>query len=226
MVTAQSLLHGAVYSLEQCGRLLRDARLLYENLSYATALVFASFAREELGRWTMLLALRKRVLAGASPTVEEIKDSLGDHGRKQERGMRGVVLRGNNRAGVGKLVQSYMKAPLGSKEGKEADQQIKKIGQQKSKRTPDERHRLRMNALYVDLLSEEQWNQPAREISRTTAYEFLNDAIGDYEVERQQGYTELPLVKSVDQELHDALVRWSDRPELPQVAAPSFLDTE
>src|SRR4051794_29506052 len=63
-LTAQSLLRGAVYSLEQCGLLLGDAKLLYENGSYATALAVAAFAREDLGRWRILLKLRKRVLAG------------------------------------------------------------------------------------------------------------------------------------------------------------------
>jgi hypothetical protein len=38
-VTAQYLLEGAAYSLERCGQLLRDANLLYQNGSYATALV-------------------------------------------------------------------------------------------------------------------------------------------------------------------------------------------
>jgi hypothetical protein len=45
-----------------------------------------------------------------------------------------------------------------------------------------------MKALYVDILSEEQWNQPAREISQTAAYEFLVDARNDYELQRSQRY--------------------------------------
>jgi hypothetical protein len=53
-VTAQSLLRGAVYSLEHCGQLLGDAKTLYEHGSYATALAVGAFAREDLGRWRML----------------------------------------------------------------------------------------------------------------------------------------------------------------------------
>src|SRR5947208_14822225 len=86
-VTPQSLLHGAVYSLEQWGHLLGDAKLLYENGSYATALALAAFAREDLARWLILLELRKRVLAGESLTVEALKAACDDHVRKQQAGM-------------------------------------------------------------------------------------------------------------------------------------------
>jgi AbiV family abortive infection protein len=218
----KSLLHGAVYSLEQCGQLLGDATLLYENHSYATALAVAAFAREELGRWTLLLALRKRILAGESLTVEDVKTACDDHVRKQEAGMTSLTLRAQNDSGVGKLLRTRIKAPLGSVERKEADQQLDKLDRQKSKRTPADRRQLRMKALYVDILSEVLWNQPAREISQTAAYEFLVDAMNDYAPQRHQRYTDLSFVKSFDPELHDALVQWSDRPELPQVMAPSY----
>jgi hypothetical protein len=36
-VMPRYLLEGAVYALEQCGLLLRDANLLYRSRSYATA---------------------------------------------------------------------------------------------------------------------------------------------------------------------------------------------
>ena len=156
-ITAQSLLHGAVYSLKQCGLLLGDAKLLYENGSYSTALAVAAFAHEDLGRWRILLELRKRVLAGENLAVEDVKTACGDHVRKQEAGMTSLTLRADNDSGVGKLLQSRLKAPLGSNERKEADKQVDRIDQLKSKRTPNDRHRMRMKALYVDILSEEQW---------------------------------------------------------------------
>lgn len=221
-LTAQSLLRGAVYSLEQCGLLLGDAKLLYENGSYATALAVAAFAREDLGRWWILLELRKRVLAGESLAIEDVKTACDDHVRKQEAGMSSLSMRANNQSGAGKLLQSRINAPLGSKERKQTDKQVDKIVQLKWKRTPDDRHRLRMKALYVDILSEELWNQPAREISQTAAYEFLVDARNDYQLQRSQRYMDLSLVESGDPELHDALVQWSDRPELQQVEAPSY----
>jgi len=221
-LTAQSLLHGAVYSLEQCGLLLGDAKLLYESGSYATALAVAAFAREDLGRWRILLDLRKRALAGESLSVEDVKTACDGHVRKQEAGITSLTLRADNSSGLGKLLQSRMKAPLGSEERIEADKEVDKIDQVKSKRTPDDRHRLRMKALYVDILSEERWNRPAREISQSAAYEFLVDAGNDYTLQRSQRYMDLPLVEADDPELNDSLVQWSDRPELPQVEAPSY----
>jgi len=128
----------------------------------------------------------------------------------------------DNDSGIGKLLQTRMKAPLGSKERLEADKQIEKIDKLKSKRTPDDRHQLRMKALYVDILSEVQWNRPAQEVSQTAAYEFLADAMNDYGLQRSQRYMDLPLLEADDPELHDALVHWSDRPELPHVEAPSY----
>jgi AbiV family abortive infection protein len=206
-LTAQSLLHGAVYSLEHCGRLLSDAKLLYDSGSYATALVAGAFAREELGRWRMLLKLRERALAGESLTVDDVKAAYDDHVRKQEAGMMSLTLRGDSKSGVGKVLQTRMNAPFGSTERQEADKTIDKIDQLKSKRTPDDRHRLRMRALYVDILSEDQWNRPAQEISQTTAYEFLVDAINDYGLQRSQRYTDLTLLKEIDPGLYDALVK-------------------
>jgi AbiV family abortive infection protein len=221
-ISAQSLLHGAVYSLEQCGLLLGDSRLLYEHGSYATALAVAAFAREDLGRWRILLRLRKRVLAGEGLTPDDIKAECDDHVRKQEAGMTSTTLRADSDTGLGSLLQTRMKAPLGSKERQEANKQVDALDRLKKRRTPDDRHELRMTALYVDILSKDRWNRPVESISQTTAYEFLADAINDYRLQRSQRYLELALLKQDDPELHDALVQWSDRPEMPQVDDPTF----
>jgi AbiV family abortive infection protein len=214
-VTAQSLLRGAAFSLEQCGLLLGDAKLLYESGSYATAVTVASFAREELGRWHMLHKLRKRVLdEGKSLTIKAVRDACDNHVRKQEAGMAGVILRANKDSGVAKRLQRHGKASPGSEERKEADKQVDEIVRRKSEHTPEHRHRLRMKALYVDIISGEQCNQPAREISQAAACECLGDARDAYEVQRQR-YMDL------SPELHDALVQWAGRPELRQVQAPS-----
>jgi AbiV family abortive infection protein len=85
-VTPEYLLEGAVYALEQCGLLLRDANSLYRSGSYATAVALAAFAREELGRWRILLDLRREVLDGRAVTIEEIKDRCDDHVTKQKSG--------------------------------------------------------------------------------------------------------------------------------------------
>jgi hypothetical protein len=50
MVTAQYLLEGTAYAVEQCGLLLRDAVTLFNVQSYRSAVVVTAFAREE--PWT------------------------------------------------------------------------------------------------------------------------------------------------------------------------------
>jgi AbiV family abortive infection protein len=220
-VTAPSLLRGAAYSLEHCGLLLGDAKLLYENGSYSTALVVAAFAWEELGRWRILLKLRKRVLAGESLTVTDVETACGDHVRKQE-SMFSLTTRTDAASGIGKLLQKRANAAPGSKERQELDKQVEKIDRLKLKRTPEDRHRLRMKALYVDLLSEDQWNRPAQEVSQTETYDFLIDAMNDCGLDRSQRYLELEILKANDAELHDALVEWSDRPEPLHVEVPSL----
>jgi len=197
--------------------------MLYENGSYVTALVLAAFAREELGCWDILLKLRKRVLdEGASFTVEGVKTACDDHVSKQRASMLSLMTRADKTSGLGKLLETRAAAAPGTKERQDADKQVKKIDQLKLKRTPDDRHRLRMNGLYVDILSEEQWNRPAKRVSQTDAYEFLNDAINDYRMERSQRYLELHTLKANDPELHDALMQWPDRPEPQHVDFPSM----
>jgi AbiV family abortive infection protein len=85
-ITPQFLLEGAILALEQCGLLLHDANVLYRGGSYASAVVLTAFAREELGRYTILLDLRKEVLTGKEFTIEEIQDRCDDHVTKQQAG--------------------------------------------------------------------------------------------------------------------------------------------
>jgi hypothetical protein len=54
---------------------------------------------------------------------------------------------------------------------------------------------------FPPILSEEEWNRPAQEVSPTEAYEFLVDALNDYGMQRSQRYMELQLLKSEDPEL-------------------------
>src|SRR5215831_19062875 len=87
-VTPRYLLEGAAYALEQCGLLLRDANVLYRNGSYSSAVAIALFARDELGRYRILLDLRKEVLGGNHFTIEEIGKRCKKHEHKQEAGIR------------------------------------------------------------------------------------------------------------------------------------------
>ena len=214
----QYLLEGAVYALEQCGRLLRDGTLLHRNGSYANAVALAAFAREELGRWKILLSLRSEVLDGKSLTLKEIKARYDDHLIKQKAGMLSLTMRPAMDSGVGRLMQARMQFPPGSKEWREADAQLEKIGHEKRKRIPDERYRQRMSALYVEPLSGGSWNQPARRITREFSQDFVCDAVNDCAVQYHQHYItgDEPILKQFNSDLFHALEQWPDRPELPR----------
>jgi len=195
---------------------LRDANLLYRSGSYASAVVLAAFAREELGKWKILLELRREVLGGKTVGIDEVKDRCDDHAGKQKAGMLGITMRGDRSSGLGTLLSSRMEASPGSDKRKEADDQLAKIDRLKEKRVPDDRHEQRMSALYVDPVSVVVgWNRPAAAVSRTSAYEFLIDARDDYSLQQCDHYTNLEILKSVDPELSDALEQWIDRPKLP-----------
>jgi AbiV family abortive infection protein len=84
-VTADYLLRGTVFALEQCGLLLRDARILCEAGSYASAVALTAFAREELGRYKILRELWKRTAAGESFSVKQINKKCEQHVEKQKR---------------------------------------------------------------------------------------------------------------------------------------------
>jgi AbiV family abortive infection protein len=216
VVTPQYLLEGAVYALEQCGLLLRDAALLYRSESYASAVALAAFAREELGRWKILLSLRSKVLGGECLTIDEIKTQCEDHVTKQRAGMLSLTMRASDReSGVGKLLWSRIHAPPGSKEWSEIDDKLAKIDRGKKKRVPGDRHEQRMSALYVDPVSIGLWNRPSLAITLMSAYEFLNDARNDYSIQQCDRYTNLEMVNAIDPELGAALEQWPDRPQLP-----------
>jgi AbiV family abortive infection protein len=208
-ITPRYLLEGAVYALEQCGLLLRDSNLLYRNGSYASAVAMAAFAREELGRWIILLDLREKVLGGEPLTIKDVQVHCEGHVIKQKAGMLSTTLTADNDSVLGKLLQICMEATAGSKEGEAANEQVEKRRRQKEKRVPDDRHKQRMSALYVEAVALDRWNRPAKEISRPFAREFLQATLTDYNLQRMQRYTDR------DPKLFNALVQWSDRPEMP-----------
>jgi AbiV family abortive infection protein len=215
-VTAQYLLEGAALALEQCGLLLRDANILYRSGSYGNAVVLAAFAREELGRSNILFDLRRQVVAGARFTIEEIRERCDDHVTKQKAGMLSTAITAAGESGLAKLLRVRMTSHPQSTEGKKADAELARIVEMKKKRDPGERHKTRMAALYVEPLSESQWNRPG-DTSPSFAQEFIQHAVNDYAGRYQNGYSAstLAILKHFDPELYNAFEQWSGCPELP-----------
>jgi AbiV family abortive infection protein len=221
-VTPQYLLEGAVYALEQCGLLLRDANTLYRSSSYASTVVMAAFAREELGRSRILFDLRKQVIAGKKFTVEEIREHCEDHVSKQRAGMLSTVMRTVTESGLGKLLQVRMKTHPQSTESREASAELDEVTDRIGKRTPQARHEQRIAALYVqpDSVSG-KWNRPGMLTSLPVARDFLTDAVNDYSGLYQNRYN-MDLLRGIDPELCSALEQWPDRPKLLAPEWPAF----
>jgi AbiV family abortive infection protein len=216
-VTSTYLLKGAVYALEQCGLLLRDANSLYRSGSYASAVALAAFAREELGRAKILFDLRAKLVAGGTMTLEEVNRRCADHVTKQEWAVLSTTYRWNTQdkaTGFGKLMDDRSRAKLGSKEWKAAEEAIRKVDETKFKRAKHDRHQQRMRALYVDPDDAGLgWNRPRSTISKTAAQEFLTDAGNDYASAHQTIDPEL--LKGFDDLLLQELTEWAERPTLP-----------
>jgi hypothetical protein len=72
-----------------------------------------------------------------------------------------------------------------------------------------------MTALYVEPISENQWNRPT-EISAANAHNFLVDAGNAYTKRYREGYiTPIGMLSRLDPDLYSALDQWPDRPILP-----------
>src|SRR2546425_12912752 len=92
-VTPDSLLHGAWYALCQSAYLLEDAVLLFGGGRSSTAAGLALLSREELGKFYLLLGLRKDTIeSGKLPSVGSVKRSNSDHVTKQRWGQTAVVI--------------------------------------------------------------------------------------------------------------------------------------
>jgi AbiV family abortive infection protein len=182
--------------------------------AYSTAVAVALFAREELGRYKILLDFWERAdREGKSPTVHEIKKACDAHEEKQRRGQLSVMYRVDRPGKVLDLLRA--RGRLGNPEYAQAEKAIKKIEETTIKRTPKDRHLTRMKGLYVDLNDTgSAWNRPC-EISARQSIDCLTHAANDYA--EQQANLRIGVVKP---KLGAALEAWPERPELPQPRWP------
>ena len=88
------LFKGAYYALEQCGLLLRHSAILHKEQVASTAAGLALLAREELGKYRILLDLwRKAKDTGSCPSPEDIHHAIEDHVEKQKQAQLSVTNR-------------------------------------------------------------------------------------------------------------------------------------
>ena len=202
-VTVQSLLMGSLFALEQCGRLLEDAVILFEHSRHASAAGVALLAREELGRYRILLDLWRKAAAGEQITVDRVFAACEDHVVKQKRAQLSLAHRADNNTQVGRLLKTRLESEAGTPEYDEAGVQLQPIYKRKWKAQPHERHQARMSAFYVDLTSDgASWARPSDLLPLRCA-ENIIDAISDYTIVRQR--IEEPALLYDDHDLAAAL---------------------
>jgi len=220
-VTADILLKGAWYSIEQCGRLLRDAVTLYSNQAYASCVALALLAREELGRYRILIELWRQAANGKQVSVAELRAACDDHVKKQREGQLSVVYRAEGGGGLAKLLRSRLDARPGTPEWKKADEELKRLDEKLFNRTPSDRHSTRMRAMYVDINDgATDWNRPAA-FPEGEATNCLIDAVNDYAVQVDK-LSQVEMLEERDASLAAALDAWLDKPQLPTPQWPAW----
>ena len=187
MVSEQTLLQGSWYALEQAGRLLRSAVALFESGDPSTAVAVAMFGREELGRSRILRVLAQQVKAGGGKlSAAAVKKSCDEHVTKQVAAALGTTLRINAPSQLAKAARARFDNERGSQAWQQASDTIHAAIEAKRKRDPHSRHEARVRGLYVDLDSAgTAWTRPA-ELDAEAARLELEDAIGDYSLERDR----------------------------------------
>jgi len=204
-MTPGFLLEGAWYALEQCGLLLGDAALLFENARYGTATCLALLAREELGKARILLALRLHLTPDdySYLSLDDFpRDVLGNHLRKQ------AASRVTPLVSVDKVLGERL-------------QQVHDLGDRRkileewlphaAARAPTERAELRLAATYVDHVpNNDTWRRPV-DFDANQAQRELVAANFDY-----SHFTRMVLVDAEEyQDVREALTNWPERPQLP-----------
>ena len=201
MVSSQTLLDGAWYSLHQCGVLLFDAMTLYKAGGESSAVGLAMLGREELGKYRILMELwRESERTGTCPTVEDIRAACGEHVEKQRSALLSWSFTGEPGSALDTAIRTQLSHHPQDAEYRQAEQVIQTAQKAWSQRAPDGRHQTRMAAFYVDLDdSGLRWKRPAEQVT-AEAKKLLTDAVNG---------------KLGDPKLADALEAWPERVELP-----------
>lgn len=212
-VTRSTLLEGAWFAIEQCGRLLKDAATLYSVGSYSSAVALAMFAREELGRHFILIEMWEAYATRSPPSVKQVRDAYEDHQTKQEKGQLSFTYRGRTENQIGKLSQQQLEHLPQTPVFEKVRQLWETYKDRRVKAIPNERHHARMAALYVGIEDSGQgWHRPGKS-EKEFAHGSLEDAMNDYSQRRGNLLTP-ELLSVLDPDLCAALQAWPNKPDL------------
>jgi len=214
-VSAQFLLEGASYALEQAGWLLHDAHLLYQNQRYGSAVVMALFSREEIGRYQLIRQLRKRMVeTGGMVTTEDIDRACDNHVKKQSLGQLGLIIKSAPGEQIWDLLMTKMNNHPQSAEFQEADKRLDAISTRLNRTLPHERHELRQKALYVEPANSGlNWNRPKRQ-TKDEAFKQIEGTSNAYNMALDR-FSRRDAYRQEDPTFYDDLQVWEDCPLMP-----------
>jgi AbiV family abortive infection protein len=178
-MTSDYLLEGACLALEQCGRLLSDAVILYEKNSHSSALGLAALASEELGKCKLYRDLERDLQTGKTLSLKDIKEATEDHVVKHKAAISGVTYGGDSSTVIGKAISQMITSNVTSDNFRKAKAVADAAGKTKAKRLPDDRHQRRNRALYVDPADGNRWLSP-KDITQDEARMYIIDVANDY----------------------------------------------
>ena len=219
LLSADDLLHGAIYALEHGGNLLGDAVGLWQRTSYSSGVILAVFAREEIGRSKICAAAWREVLAGANVSTEDLAKRCAHHVAKLKAGRVGLTLRLTAEPGQGAFIKALARGP--DAEGyREARERVDAMFKALTKRDEaGETHALRCRAQYVDT-TPTGWNRPA-ETSREESSELICDVANAYAVRRNHALdTDARRLPGDPTPIGPAARAWPDCPTLPTPVWP------
>jgi len=218
-INPQYLQEGAVYALEQGRLLLHDSVLLYRNRKYASAIVLALFAREEVGRYKLLRDLRKEMVEkGCTVTVEDIRRECKNHVEKQFQSQSGVTLKTSGDDQLAKILRTRFDYHPQSQEFQEATAQLDTIVKKVTRIGPHQRHDLRQKSLYVEPSdSGTSWNRPQNQ-SQQTAKEEIEGAANAY-LSALDRFTSVGAYRDEDPTFYSALELWKECPAMPTISS-------
>lgn len=202
-LSADFLVVGSFYALEQAGNLLFSAVELFRLKRYSDTLVLSVFCLEELGRAQIFLKNARSALKSKAVTLETLNRECNSHVRKLEQGHIPVT--------VSTMLLAEVPTP-GSPEEKKLGEQLRKTRVFLKREAPKDAHNWRLRALYVEPTKDgKRWMRPSRVVTKEEAEKWLGAA----EVAYTKVRTQLLLLKNHTQ-LRTTVVGLRGLPSLPE----------
>ena len=160
--------------------------MVYDHGDKSTAVVLSMFGREELGRSSILRELAKRVTEGEHLSPKDVRDACENHVAKQAAGAFSTTLRTQAPTQLDAALRARMRVEPGSKEWQQASKAVELARNAKRKAQPQDRHKIRERALYVDLdAAGTAWLRPVI-LDSARCLDEITDAVNDYAGERDR----------------------------------------